>query len=372
MGFLQTFVEVMTSKPISLREPVFLKEFREDNKQLDDLEELMKIAPEETRKQIEEDRKLLSYGIVGERNVAYELKNSHMPILVLHDLFLEYNNLSAQIDFIVISRKFILVIECKNLVGDISITNEGQFVRYFKGQNGKVYKKEGMYSPITQNERHVALIKDILKHEKSFNENGLKLIKHIVVVANPRSIINSKHASKEIRQQIIKCDQLINKMQELYDGNKDGYWCTEETMYRVANDLLMYNGKYKVDYEEKYGVSLPNIDNLYNETKENSMGEKDCIKNKEIQVESEKAFKKKERFEPIEENKLYKELKKYRLDKSKEEHCKAFLLYNDLQLKALVNAKPKTIEELKVINGFGAVKCEKYGQDIIKIVKKNL
>lgn len=113
MGFLQTFVEVITKKPISLREPVFLKEFREDNKQLEDLEELMKIAPEEARKQIEQDKKLLSYGIVGERNVAYELKNSHMPILVLHDLFLEYNNLSAQVDFVVISRKFILVIECK-------------------------------------------------------------------------------------------------------------------------------------------------------------------------------------------------------------------------------------------------------------------
>ena len=32
--------------------------------------------------------------------------------------------------------------------------------------------------------------------------------------------------------------------------------------------------------------------------------------------------------------------------------------------------KPKTLNELANINGFGKVKCEKYGSDIIDIVKK--
>ena len=35
--------------------------------------------------------KLLSYGVIGEKNVACELKNSHMPILILHDLYLALN-----------------------------------------------------------------------------------------------------------------------------------------------------------------------------------------------------------------------------------------------------------------------------------------
>ncbi len=107
MGFLNALKESITNRPSTLREPTFVKEFSEENKQFSDLEELLKIAPKEVCEKINEDIKLLSYGITGERNVAYELKNSHMPILILHDLFLQYNDLTAQIDFVVIDRKFI-------------------------------------------------------------------------------------------------------------------------------------------------------------------------------------------------------------------------------------------------------------------------
>ena len=105
------------------------------------MEELLKLAPKETAKVIEQNIKLLSYGVIGEKNVAYELKNSHMPILILHDLYLEHKDLTAQIDYVVIDQRFILVIECNNMVGDMEITSSGNFIRYFKSANGKVYKK---------------------------------------------------------------------------------------------------------------------------------------------------------------------------------------------------------------------------------------
>ena len=78
-----------------------------------------------------------------------------------------------------------------------------------------------------------------------------------------------------------------------------------------------------------------------------------------------------EEIKPIEESVLYKELKEYRLNKSREEKVKPYFLYNNLQLEAIVKAKPKAAEELKDINGFGNVKCEKYGADIIEIIKRS-
>lgn len=347
MGFFNTLKEVMTNKPSTLREPTFLKEFNEDNDKLKALEEVLKVAPEEKHKQIEQDIKLLSCGIVGEKNVAFELKNSHMPILILHDLYLKYKDLTAQIDFVVINPRFLLVVECKNMVGDIQITNSGEFIRYFKGANGKTYKKEGMYSPIVQNERHVELIKDILKAEEEFGEHRSSLIKHLVVAANSKTIINSRYAKKEIKEHIIKHDQLINKMKELVDANKDGYWFTEEKMYSIANTLLKHNSTYTFDYNKKYGDLFDNNEKLQ-------------LSNKDIMHE-----------EPIEETPLYKELRKYRLDKSREENVKPYFLYSNLQLKALVKAKPKSVEELRKVNGFGNVKCERYGKDIVEIVNKN-
>jgi len=72
----------------------------------------------------------------------------------------------------------------------------------------------------------------------------------------------------------------------------------------------------------------------------------------------------------IEESSIYKELKEYRFNKSREEKVKPYFLYNNQEIEAIINAKPKTIEELKLIRGFGDVKCEKYGGDIIEIVNK--
>jgi len=248
MGLFNILKEAIVSKPVTLKGPSFIKEFNEDNKQLNELEELLKVASEEVCKDIKKDMKLISYGMIGEKNIAYELSNSHMPILILHDLFIEYNGLKAQVDYVVIDQKFILVIECKNMVGDIEITNNGDFIRHFKGANGRVYKKEGMYSPIVQNERHTDLIKDILINERHLKKTNYEMIKHIVTVANPKAVINNKYAKAEIKKKIIKHEQLINKMKELHEENKNGYYFTEENMYNIANSLLKYNEMYCVDY----------------------------------------------------------------------------------------------------------------------------
>lgn len=366
MGFLDTLKEVMTNKPANLREPKFIKEFNEDNKQLKDLEELLKVASEDTIKEIEKDIKLLSYGLLGEKNIAYELKNSHMPILILHDLYLKYNDLTAQIDFVVIGQRFILVIECKNMVGDIEITSQDDFIRYFKTSNGKVYKKEGMYSPIVQNERHVELIRDILRNEGYFKKTDFGMVQHVVTVANAKAVINSKYAKKELKEHIIKHEQLINKMKQFHDANKDGRWFTEESMYNVAESLMNYNDTYTIDYEKKYAVSL--VSNV-EENKTYNENDKIISSEETAEVENKNTI---EESDGIEESLIYKELKEYRLKKSREEKVKPYFLYNNQELEAIIEIKPKDIEELKSIKGFGNVKCEKYGVDIIEIVKRNL
>lgn len=96
-----------------LREPVVLKEDSSAKKQLEQLDFYSKLAPESVKEQIEQDKKLVYYGIKGEEALMFELKNSHMPMYILHDIFFEENGLTTQIDYIVITRKVILIIECK-------------------------------------------------------------------------------------------------------------------------------------------------------------------------------------------------------------------------------------------------------------------
>ena len=323
MSFLGILKKVMRNNSLSLKEPKFVKEFSTENKNILNLQELLKeTKDEETAKNIKNNINRLYYGLIGERNVAYELKNSHMPILILHNLYLEFDGLNAQIDFVVVGGKFILVVECKNLIGEIDINSKGEFTRIFKTNTGKVYKKEGMYSPIVQNERHLELIKDILENE-GFKRSKLdKAIDQISVVANEKAIINDRFAKDKVKKRVIKHDQLIEKMKEI--ERKSTISFTEETMYKISNILLKYNKEYSIDYSKMYNIDKNN---------ENEMEETKTVQNNEDNTEK----------ISIEQTELYKELKKYRLNKSKEEMVKAYILYNNKQLEEIVKLKPKSL-----------------------------
>lgn len=67
---------------------------------------------------------------------------------------------------------------------------------------------------------------------------------------------------------------------------------------------------------------------------------------------------------------LYQELKKYRDDTSKMENVKAHFIFTNDELEDIIARMPQTLDELKKIAGFGEVKCQKYGNAIVQIVRK--
>ena len=171
--------------------PVFLKEDSDAEVFIDRMTELSKKVNGKIKEEIDKQIKLATYGFVGERNIAFELKNSDIDMYILHDVYFEYEDLSAQIDYMIFTKKRVYIIECKNLIGDIEIDNSGNFIRYYELSGKKI--REGLYSPITQNERHRLVIKNIRKQEKnmfsklffdkSFDDN----YKSVVVLANPKT-----------------------------------------------------------------------------------------------------------------------------------------------------------------------------------------
>ena len=146
MGLLDSFL----NKRIG---PVFLKESSDAENFIVKMNSLLANATGGIKEKIEEQIKYAEAGLLGEKQIAFELKNSGIDMYVLHDIYLEKGDLSAQIDFLLITRRHLYVIECKNLFGNIEIDAKGNFIRHMNF--GKAYKKEGLYSPITQNQRHL-------------------------------------------------------------------------------------------------------------------------------------------------------------------------------------------------------------------------
>jgi hypothetical protein len=125
------------------------------------MEELLKPATHpKLLKMLQNDVAAMTAGIFGEDTILFELKNSHLPMCVLHDVNLEHEGLKAQIDFLIVTRKRTFVLECKNLYGNITVNQDGDFVR----QVGS--RREGIYSPVTQSQRHLELLKKIRADDK--------------------------------------------------------------------------------------------------------------------------------------------------------------------------------------------------------------
>ena len=71
---------------------------------------------------------MVKAGIIGEDNILFELKNSGMDMVVLHDLYIEsVSGASAQIDFLVLTPKINFVLECKKSVRQYRDQQQGRF-----------------------------------------------------------------------------------------------------------------------------------------------------------------------------------------------------------------------------------------------------
>lgn len=251
------------SKP----EIIILKESNDAKNYLSKLEALLLNAPENIQDQIQKEIAITKAGITGEENILFELKHSNTDMIILHDIYIETSNgLSAQIDFLLVTAKNIFVIECKNLVGNIDIHSDGSFVRTIT--YGHKRQKEGIYSPITQSERHLTVLKEAI----SENTNWLKgiILKHnfdtfykpLIVLANPKTVVNDRYAKKEIKKQVIRADQLNATIKNMNSQLKE-LPLTKKEMLDLAQRLLNRNIDARKDYALKYEELLKSSQ-LYN------------------------------------------------------------------------------------------------------------
>lgn len=243
-----------------LKEPVFLKDNSEAEEQLSTLRELRERATGELAEKIDEEISRVNAGVFGEQAVRFELQNSHIPMFILHDLFLEYDGLTAQIDYLIVTRKQIFVIECKNLYGNIEINQAGDFIRTVT--YGRRTKKEGIYSPITQNRRHLELIKQIRSAEKGnfltkalFEKHFAENYRSVVVLANPKTVLYDRYAKKDVRQQVIRADQLAEYIRNAITASKLEPNSDKE-MESLAQFFLGIHKEQKTDYTAKFREAL--------------------------------------------------------------------------------------------------------------------
>lgn len=331
----------------TFKDTIFLKE---DSDLQDRYDALLKLKEEyPNNEDLYEELYIVKKGLDGENEIRYQLSKSNLGLYVLRDINLEFEDLKAQIDYIVITKRYCYFIECKNLIGNITVNEKGDFIREYT-VNGKKIKK-GMYSPLRQVEAQRDVYKKLwntrLSHNKVLNfikrtlaeNNFTNTHRVLVVAANNETILNTKYAPKNIKDQVIKADNLIRKMQYDLDHSDKDLWDSKKAMEEWANTFLNLNVPKNIDYYQYYKEKF--IKNI----KEEPVIENDNLKEKLIE---------------------------FRTTRSKEMNIPAYYIYTNEELDKLVELRPKSLEELKSLNILSPVKIKTHGELIIKIINNKL
>lgn len=310
------------------RETIFLKEDSNLEKQIQELKTIRDNVV--NKEQIDRDIKILEYGLQGEKEIAFELKNANLGMYVLHDITIEFEELKAQIDYIIITKGYIYLVECKNLIGNITVDNKGEFKREYEIKDKKI--KEGIYSPYTQAVRH----KEVLKKRWLNKNNAITTAiqekyfdtlwyKPLVVLSNSKSLLNINYAPQEIKKNTIRVDQLISYIKKDIETYDKDLLKNQKEMLKLANSLLKININEYVSNKDKY-IS-----------KENNTG-------------------------------IEQKLKQFRKEKSTKMNVPAYYIFTDNEMNKIIENMPKNIQELKNIDVLPDIKLKLHGEEIIKII----
>lgn len=219
-----------------------------------------------TKNKIDREIRNIRSGIAGEKEAAYNI-NFHYENsknwMVIHDLRLQHQGQSAQIDHLLINRFMeVYVCESKRFGEGITINEHGEFSAYYQG------KAYGIPSPIEQNHRHITLL------ERLFDQGdialpvrlGLKLkpkCYSLILIANNARITRPKNG-KVVQglDRIIKNEQVYKRIHKDIDEEKifsmfasASKIISRETLQTFAENLAALHTPLSVDWKARFGIA---------------------------------------------------------------------------------------------------------------------
>ena len=191
---------------------MLIKQADDHTAELSQLEQAAKSCTGNETKQVARDLAIRKAGVKGETESAY-LIDFHFAAspnwAVIHDLRVEHNGRTAQVDHLLINRWMeCYVLETKHFHAGIKITEDGEFMRW----NDYKHTFEGMPSPLLQNDRHIAVLRDVMETLELPTRLGLRItfsFQTLVLIAPNARIDRPK---KFDTSRVIKADQIKERI----------------------------------------------------------------------------------------------------------------------------------------------------------------
>ncbi len=233
-------------------------ERQRDIKILNDL--LLENINSSQKEKIELEIKKINAGLKAQKQFEYETKfyfQNSKNFMVLHDIRLEFNDRVAQIDTLLINRvNDIFVCETKGYQGGLFINENLEFSSSYQD------KRYAIASPIEQNEKHIMVLRDLLLKNNLLGKRLGMVLKptfyNMIILSNETILERSKKKLPE-NVFIVKNDQFVSFIDSLMPEDlsmfkKLSKIISQETVERLAKDILMFHQPIEYHWRERFGI----------------------------------------------------------------------------------------------------------------------
>ncbi|WP_209121773.1 nuclease-related domain-containing protein [Alkalihalobacillus sp. BA299] len=189
-------------------------------------------------------------GFKGESSIDYPL--SFLPeknYFILHDVRLYDSTHHFQMDSLLLSRQFILILEVKNYSGTLYFDQTfHQLIRTLDG------KQEVFPDPLLQIQRQEQQLKKWL----AMNRLPEVPIISLVVISNPYTLLQSSSEHKDLYQKVIRSEYLptkINQIQEKFQEDQ----LSEKELKKVIRRIEKQHSSSNPDILEQFELSKDDL-----------------------------------------------------------------------------------------------------------------
>jgi hypothetical protein len=188
-------------------------------------------------------------GYNGEKSIDFYLQflsNEHFYIL--HDVRIPINNHFFQIDTLILTKKYILILEIKNLAGVIDF--DGEFNQAVQTKNGQL---RAFPDPLFQINRQETMLREWMES----HQLPILPIHGLVVMSNVHSVIRSNH--EQFTQKVIRPTSLSNKIAELEEYYQDNNEVQVKELRKISKRIIKAHCPLNQSILGLYGIGKEEI-----------------------------------------------------------------------------------------------------------------
>lgn len=199
------------------------------------------------------DRAKFNAGFNGEKSLDYHLTDLPQEnYYIFHDLRLprdKTKNLYFQLDSLIITPHYCLIIEVKNLIGNLYFDH--QFNQVIRTRNGI---EEAFPDPIIQVEYQASCFKEWLSSHKIA---GIPIF-YLVVITNIHSVIKISPSYKKSLNKIVRGKDLIRTIHRLTKNYTHRY-LSQKDIKKLSKLLIKNHKQINIDILKQYEIRKEDI-----------------------------------------------------------------------------------------------------------------